>query len=176
MNARHGAIDRQDVAMKAFDTFLQGSASRCGQIRDSQRDFLFGENTDEIGSVALVPLGKQTEIGFLAIGSADADRRKSVSRTWHPWYRRASRASRCDDGPRLRATAQSAGCAGRIRARPAGPAPVAEGSQAGPDSRRREPDDGHDPIRASTPSLRSGVLREPRQQRRSTSCSISPSP
>jgi uncharacterized protein YigA (DUF484 family) len=67
-------IDRQDVAMKAFDTFLQGSASRCGQIRDSQRDFLFGENTDEIGSVALVPLGKQSEIGFLAIGSADADR------------------------------------------------------------------------------------------------------
>ena len=67
-------IERQDTALKAFDTFLQGNAPRCGQVRDSQRDFLFGIDTDEIGSVALVPLGKKSEIGFLAIGSADADR------------------------------------------------------------------------------------------------------
>ena len=67
-------IERDDAALKAFDTFLQGSAPRCGQVRDSQRDFLFGRDTDEIGSVALVPLGKKPEIGFLAIGSADADR------------------------------------------------------------------------------------------------------
>jgi len=67
-------IERQDAALKAFDTFLQGNAPRCGQVRDSQRDFLFGIDTDEIGSVALVPLGKKSEIGFLAIGSADADR------------------------------------------------------------------------------------------------------
>lgn len=68
------AVQRQDEALKAFDTFLQGSGPRCGQIRDSQRDFLFGRETDEIGSAALIPLGEGSEIGFLAIGSADSDR------------------------------------------------------------------------------------------------------
>ena len=68
------AVPRDDDALKAFDTFLTGSGPRCGQIRDAQRDFLFGKETDEIGSAALVPLGLQSEIGFLAIGSADAER------------------------------------------------------------------------------------------------------
>ena len=43
-------------------------------MRDSQRDFLFQGDAEEVGSVALVPLGDKAEIGFLAIGSADADR------------------------------------------------------------------------------------------------------
>jgi uncharacterized protein YigA (DUF484 family) len=68
------AVQRDDDALKSFDTFLKGRGPRCGQIRDSQRDFLFGRETDEIGSAALVPLGEQSAIGFLAIGSADSDR------------------------------------------------------------------------------------------------------
>lgn len=68
------AIERDDAAMKAFDTFLRGNSPRCGQVRDAQRDFLFGKDTNEIGSTALVPLGKNSDVGFLAIGSADADR------------------------------------------------------------------------------------------------------
>jgi uncharacterized protein len=67
-------IERDDGALQAFDTFLKSSAPRCGQVRDSQRDFLFGEGTDEVGSVALVPLGDLPQIGFLAIGSADSER------------------------------------------------------------------------------------------------------
>jgi hypothetical protein len=67
-------IARDDDALKAFDTFLEGSGPRCGQIRDVQRDFLFGRETDEVGSTALVPLGPQAEYGFLAIGSIDAER------------------------------------------------------------------------------------------------------
>jgi len=67
-------IERDDEALKAFDTFLQGSGPRCGQIRDVQREFLFGRETDEIGSTALIRLGKKSEFGFLAIGSADAER------------------------------------------------------------------------------------------------------
>lgn len=67
-------IERDGDALKAFDTFLKGSAPRCGQVRDSQRDFLFGEGTDEVGSVALVPLGDHPQIGFIAIGSADSER------------------------------------------------------------------------------------------------------
>lgn len=67
-------IEKDDAAIKAFATFLKSGAPRCGQVRDSQRDFLFGEGTDEVGSVALVPLGERPQVGFLAIGSADADR------------------------------------------------------------------------------------------------------
>lgn len=67
-------VERSAESLKAFATFLKGSGPRCGQVRDSQRDFLFGRETDEVGSAALVPLGKKSEIGFLAIGSADANR------------------------------------------------------------------------------------------------------
>ncbi len=67
-------VERESESLKAFSTFLKSNNPRCGQVRDSQRDFLFGKETDEVGSAALVPLGKKSEIGFLAIGSADANR------------------------------------------------------------------------------------------------------
>ena len=40
-----------------FETLFESGRPRCGQIRDSQRDYLFGAGTVEIGSAALVPLG-----------------------------------------------------------------------------------------------------------------------
>lgn len=67
-------VERDDKALGPFDTFLNGKGPRCGQVRDSQRDFLFRDAADEIGSVALVPLGAKAELGFMAIGSHDADR------------------------------------------------------------------------------------------------------
>ena len=67
-------IERDDETLQAFNTFLKGSGPRCGQVRDAQRDFLFGKETDEVGSAALIPLGKKSEVGILAIGSYDADR------------------------------------------------------------------------------------------------------
>ncbi|RLA35531.1 MAG: DUF484 domain-containing protein [Gammaproteobacteria bacterium] len=67
-------VERSDEGVKAFSTFLDGSGPRCGQVRDAQRDFLFGKETDEIGSAALIPLGEKSAMGFLAIGSGDADR------------------------------------------------------------------------------------------------------
>jgi len=67
-------IGRKDPALQPFGTFLNGNGARCGQIRDTQREFLFHRDAEEIGSAALVPLGKGAEIGFLAIGSADSDR------------------------------------------------------------------------------------------------------
>lgn len=65
---------RDDPELRPFATFLGSSRPRCGQVRDAQRDFLFGGQTDEVGSAAMVPLGEKCEIGFLAIGSADANR------------------------------------------------------------------------------------------------------
>lgn len=66
-------IERNDPAMAPFKTFLGGGVARCGLIRDSQRDFLFGPDAEEVGSAALVPLGENASAGFLAIGSRDAD-------------------------------------------------------------------------------------------------------
>jgi uncharacterized protein len=64
--------DSPDV--RTFEALLQAGKPRCGQIRDSQRDFLFGAGTVAIGSVALAPLGPKGNIGLLAIGASDADR------------------------------------------------------------------------------------------------------
>jgi len=67
-------IGKDDPALKPFGTFLGGTSARCGKIRDSQREFLFHGDADEIGSAALVPLGDGAELGFLAVGSVDSDR------------------------------------------------------------------------------------------------------
>jgi len=66
-------VHRGDPAVKPFKTFLKSDAPRCGKIRDAQREFLFGDDADDIGSAALVPLGENAAAGFLAIGSSDAD-------------------------------------------------------------------------------------------------------
>jgi uncharacterized protein YigA (DUF484 family) len=62
--------------VKSFESLLQSGKPRCGQIRDAQRDFLFGKDCVEIGSVALVPLllpgGPKAALGVLAIGANDA--------------------------------------------------------------------------------------------------------
>ncbi|MDX1509400.1 MAG: DUF484 family protein, partial [Woeseiaceae bacterium] len=51
------AIERDSAELKPFGTFLNGNGPRCGQVRDAQREFLFQQDADDIGSVALVPLG-----------------------------------------------------------------------------------------------------------------------
>ncbi len=66
-------VEREDPVVAPFRTFLQSNVPRCGQVRDAQRDYLFGTGNVEIGSVALVPLGEKSEVGFLAIGSRDSD-------------------------------------------------------------------------------------------------------
>jgi len=67
-------VDASAVELRMFDTLFEGGRPRCGQIRDSQRDYLFGVGTVEIGSAALVPLGPQASSGLLAIGSPDTER------------------------------------------------------------------------------------------------------
>jgi uncharacterized protein YigA (DUF484 family) len=63
-----------DAEMKTFESFLQSGKPRCGQIRDVQRDYLFGKDSVEIGSVALTPLGPKGALGILAIGASDTER------------------------------------------------------------------------------------------------------
>lgn len=65
-------IAPDDTALKAFSTFLEAAKPRCGQIRDAQREFLFGPDNAEVGSAALLPLGQNPSLGMLAIGNQDA--------------------------------------------------------------------------------------------------------
>ncbi len=75
IDSRHlRLIDPSAPELKMFETLFESARPRCGQIRDSQRDFLFGAGTIEIGSAALVPLGKEIGFALLAIGSPDAQR------------------------------------------------------------------------------------------------------
>jgi len=67
-------VDPADAVVKTFESLLQSGKPRCGQIRDTQRDFLFGKDSIEIGSVALAPLGTKGALGLLAIGASDANR------------------------------------------------------------------------------------------------------
>lgn len=60
--------------LRSFDTLFNAGKPRCGQLRDSQREFLFGGDAGEIGSVALVPLGGKAGLGLLACGSHDSQR------------------------------------------------------------------------------------------------------
>jgi uncharacterized protein YigA (DUF484 family) len=63
-----------DADIKSFESLMNSGKPRCGQIRDAQRDYLFGKDSIEIGSVALTPLGPKGELGILAIGASDAER------------------------------------------------------------------------------------------------------
>jgi uncharacterized protein YigA (DUF484 family) len=67
-------VDVNDTTFKTFDTLFASGKPRCGQLRDSQRDYLFGDEAGQIASVALVPLGDRGSLGLLAIGSSDRNR------------------------------------------------------------------------------------------------------
>ena len=61
LNSRHlRVVQRGASELKMFETLFESGRPRCGQIRDSQRDYLFGAGTVEIGSAALVPLGNNS--------------------------------------------------------------------------------------------------------------------
>lgn len=63
-----------DEEIKSFDSLMSSGKPRCGQVRDVQRDYLFGKDSVAIGSVALTPLGAKGALGILAIGASDAER------------------------------------------------------------------------------------------------------
>jgi hypothetical protein len=68
------AVTSDDPNLKSFESLFASAKPRCGQVRDSQRDFLFGSDANDIGSVALVPLGEKGSLGLLALGSTERDR------------------------------------------------------------------------------------------------------
>lgn len=63
---------------ETLDLFADAYASQrpvCGTLTQKQQAFLFGDNSETIQSAVLVPLSDQeTPIGYLALGSHDANR------------------------------------------------------------------------------------------------------
>jgi uncharacterized protein YigA (DUF484 family) len=72
---REGFVKRlsaDDPAVRPFATFLRAAKPRCGALRDRQKS-IFDRDADTVSSAALVPLGPETKVGFLIIGSRDPD-------------------------------------------------------------------------------------------------------
>jgi uncharacterized protein YigA (DUF484 family) len=67
-------VAADDPVFRSFESLFSSARPRCGQVRDSQRDFLFGTESAGIGSVALIPLMGLAPPGLLAVGSVDRDR------------------------------------------------------------------------------------------------------
>jgi hypothetical protein len=68
------SVSAEDTNYRSFESLFTAAKPRCGQIRDSQREFLFGGDAVDIGSVALIPLSGTPAPGLLALGSVDRDR------------------------------------------------------------------------------------------------------
>jgi uncharacterized protein YigA (DUF484 family) len=72
---REGFVRRlgsDDPDVRPFATFLRAAKPRCGPLRDRQKN-IFDRDADEVSSAALVPLGVESRLGFLIIGSRDPD-------------------------------------------------------------------------------------------------------
>jgi uncharacterized protein YigA (DUF484 family) len=67
-------VPAEAADLRSFETLFSAGKPRCGQLRDTQREFLFGADAAEVGSVALVPLGAKGNLGLLACGSNDSQR------------------------------------------------------------------------------------------------------
>jgi len=67
-------VPRGSPELKIFDTFFESGRPRSGQIRDTQRDYLFGGEGSQVGSTVLIPLGDRAGLGILAIASHDTER------------------------------------------------------------------------------------------------------
>ncbi len=67
-------VPRGSPELKIFETFFESGRPRSGQIRDTQRDYLFGGEGSQVGSTVLIPLGERAALGMLAIASHDTER------------------------------------------------------------------------------------------------------
>jgi uncharacterized protein len=67
-------VSPADPVFKSFDVLLASGRPRCGQVRDTQRDYLFANEAAGIASVALIPISDLSPPGLLALGSVEQER------------------------------------------------------------------------------------------------------
>ena len=70
-------IEHVDVATKALGNILEKGKPACGQFEDDELKFLFPEQAEGIGSVAVIPLtyslNEPQQLGVLALASKDPE-------------------------------------------------------------------------------------------------------
>jgi uncharacterized protein YigA (DUF484 family) len=67
-------VPRGSPELRIFETFFETARPRSGQIRDKQREYLFGSDAGAVGSMVMIPLGERASLGLLAIASNDTQR------------------------------------------------------------------------------------------------------
>ncbi len=67
-------INPKDNGLKQFGRLFDSKKPVCGRLKKEQQTFLFGDNAEEINSVALIPLVSAEKLGILALGSRDETR------------------------------------------------------------------------------------------------------
>jgi len=67
-----GIIILDDADARPYAAFVRAAKPRCGPLRDRQKN-VFDRDADLVSSAAFVPLGADAALGFLVIGSRDAD-------------------------------------------------------------------------------------------------------
>ena len=67
-------VPKGSPELKIFETFFDNARPRSGQIRDTQREYLFGTHAEAVGSMVMIPLGERASLGLLAIASNDTQR------------------------------------------------------------------------------------------------------
>ena len=69
-------VDASDEALTAFKTMLEQKNTVCGKAITEQKTFLFEDNTDNIKSVAVIPLVAGANLGLIGLGANDVERFK----------------------------------------------------------------------------------------------------
>tara|TARA_B100001057_G_scaffold133496_1_gene132889 strand:+ start:4224 stop:4931 length:708 start_codon:yes stop_codon:yes gene_type:complete len=64
-------LSETNESLIPFNRFLEKKEIFCGKVSLEQSSFLFKENAHKIKSIALIPIGVDSQIGFLAIGNND---------------------------------------------------------------------------------------------------------
>lgn len=67
-------VSSEDDGLKQFGRLFESKKPVCGRLKTEQQAFLFGENAEQINSVALIPLAGAEKLGVLALGSLDENR------------------------------------------------------------------------------------------------------
>ena len=70
-------VSRKDEGLDNFGKFLTHKKAICGRFNTQQLNFLFGNDSSEVKSMALIPLVDGDSVGLLAISSANVDHFKA---------------------------------------------------------------------------------------------------
>jgi uncharacterized protein YigA (DUF484 family) len=73
-SAHFRVVPKGSPELRIFESFLENGRPRSGQIRDTQREYLFGTDAGAVGSMVMIPLGERASLGLLAIASNDTQR------------------------------------------------------------------------------------------------------